>query len=166
MFFQVLAYVGTALSIILFLCLILGVADLDLDGMSDSDMSFKVFSLQNISYFSMTGGWMGVWSEKQGHDIALTVILFVIAGLITVLISQLIMVGARRLNHIPTVDYDKAVGTTGRVTVSTGPQQPGKVQIVVSGKLTELTASSKEIIASGETVRVEKIINNNELFVA
>lgn len=163
--FQVLAYVGTALSIVLFLCLLLGLADLDIDGMSDSDTSFKVFSLQNISYFSMTGGWMGVWSSKQGHDIVLTLILFIIAGSISVLISQLMMMGAKKLNHIPTVDYDKAIGTTGKVTVSVSPQQPGRVQLVVSGKLVELNAHSDNNIPTGELAKVEKIINNNELYV-
>ena len=165
MFLQVLAYIGTILSVVLFAGMVLGIADLDLDGMSDSDASFKVFSLQNISYFLMTGGWMGVWSSKQGHDSAVTILLFIIGGSISVFISQLMMVQARKLNHIPQVNYEKAVGTNGRVTVSTGPQHPGRVQVVVSGKLVELTASSEAIIPTGETVRVEKIINNNELFV-
>ena len=61
--YELIAYTGTALSLVLFAAMIFGFLDLDLDVDTNSDSAFKVFSLQNVSYFAMVGGWAGIWSS-------------------------------------------------------------------------------------------------------
>lgn len=168
--YEIIAYTGSALSILLFVGLFFGLVDLDLEGADlDSDSAFKVFSLQNIAYFAMVGGWVGVWSSKRGDMELWTLIFFIVGGTAAVMLSQTILTLAKKLNHTTKVDYKGAIGKEGKVTVSISPGSAGKVQTIVSGKLVELTAryhQDDKFVPTGSLVRIQNITNNNELIVA
>jgi len=127
---------------------------------SDSDLSFKVLSLQGITAFFMMFGLVGWALVRQGNISALFSILGgTIAGLATVWVMKKIFQMAGALQSSGTIDLQNAVGQEGHVYLTIRPGQTGKVQLTVQGRLSVLNAMAEgnEEIKTGQRVRVVRI---------
>lgn len=132
--------------------------DMDHTGdMHDSDLSFKLLSLQGITAFFMMFGLVGWAVIRQGQYPPLVPIASgTAAGLVTVWIMKKIFQIAGSLQSSGTLDLKNAVGREGTVYLTIRPGQSGKVQVDVQERVTILEAVTGENreIKTGEPVRV------------
>ena len=135
----------------------------DFDGthdFSDSDVSFKLLSLQGITAFFMMFGLVGWAMVRQGHyHPILPIVCGTGAGLATVWIMKAIFEFAGKLQSSGNLNLQNAVGQTGVVYLTIHPDSGGKVQISIQNRLSILDAvsESNEDIKTGDTVRVIKV---------
>lgn len=127
----------------------------------DSDLSFKVLSLQGITAFFMMFGLVGWAFERQGSFPAILSIIFgAVAGLLTIWIMKKLFQMAGKLQSSGTLNMQNAIGQEGQVYLTIHPGQIGKVQVVVQDRMLVLNAmaeSSAEEIKTGQRVWVTRI---------
>lgn len=132
--------------------------DMDHTGeMHDSDLSFKLLSLQGITAFFMMFGLVGWAVIRQGQYPALVPIAAgTVAGLLTVWVMKKIFQFATALQSSGTMNLKNAIGQEGTVYLTIRPGQSGKVQVSVQDRLSVLEAVSdgNEEIKTGESIRV------------
>jgi hypothetical protein len=177
--FVVCAAFGGALFVVRLILMFMGAADseapdgMDVDGMdaadgfdadggdiSDTDISFKLLSLQGITAFFMMFGLVGWAVIRQGDYPPLVPIASGTAGgLITVWIMKKVFQCATSLQSSGTMNLNNAVGQEGTVYLTIRPGQIGKVQVNVQNRLSVLNAITEgtEEIKTGADVRVVKI---------
>lgn len=136
-------------------------ADMDHSGeMHDSDLSFKLLSLQGITAFFMMFGLVGWAVIRQGQSHSLVPIAAgTVAGLLTVWIMKKIFQVAMSLQSSGTMNLKNAIGQEGTVYLTIHPGQSGKVQVSVQDRLSVLEAVTEgnEEIKTGESIRVVRI---------
>lgn len=136
--------------------------DIDHTGeMHDSDMSFKLLSLQGITAFFMMFGLVGWAVIRQKQDAALIPIAAgTVAGLLTVWVMKKIFQFATGLQSSGTLNLNNAIGQEGTVYLTIRPGQSGKVQVSVQDRLSVLEAvtDGSEEIKTGESIRVVRVV--------
>ena len=137
-------------------------ADMDHTGeMHDSDLSFKLLSLQGITAFFMMFGLVGWAVIRQGEYSPLVPMAAgTVAGLLTVWVMKKIFQFATGLQSSGTMNLKNAIGQEGSVYLTIRPGQSGKVQVSVQNRLSVLEAVTEgsEEIKTGESIRVVRII--------
>jgi membrane protein implicated in regulation of membrane protease activity len=135
--------------------------DMDPAGeMHDSDLSFKLLSLQGITAFFMMFGLVGWAVIRQGQYHALVPIAAgTVAGLLTVWVMKKIFQFATALQSSGTMNLNNAIGQEGTVYLTIRPGQSGKVQVSVQDRLSVLEAvtDGNEEIKTGESIRVVRV---------
>ena len=146
------------------------VGDAEADGEisdGDSDISFKLLSLQGLTAFFMMFGLSGlafvssgladVWSTLGGAAI----------GLFSVWVLRYIFSIFLRLQSDGTIQLKNAIGQSGVVYLRIPAKGTGQVQVSVQGglKIFDAQSSSEEEIPTGENVLVVDIIGENLLIV-
>ncbi len=148
--------------------------DVDIDATAsqhssgDTDTSFKILSFQSLTAFFMMFGLVGLGLLEQLRLLPLAALLgALIAGLgsmwlVTKLFSM--MLGLQSSGN---VDIRNAVGNEGQVYLTIKPNDTGKVQIVIQGRLMTMDAIASDLseINTGERVRVVKVLDSNVLVV-
>ena len=132
----------------------------DGDVVHDSDVSFKLLSLQGITAFFMMFGLVGWAMIRQGDFPPIVPIAAgTVAGLATVWIMKQIFKWATSLQSSGTMDLKNAVGQEGTVYLTIRPGDIGKVQVSVQNRLSVLNAITEgtEEIKTGADVRVVKV---------
>lgn len=128
---------------------------------SDSDISFKLLSLQGITAFFMMFGLVGWAMMNQGdfHPM-IPIISGTVAGLITVWIMGRIFAFAGSLQSSGTLNLRNAIGQEGSVYLTIKPGEIGKVQLTVQGRYLVLEAVTEgdEEIKTGQAIRVVKVV--------
>jgi hypothetical protein len=178
-FFFFSALGGGALFVIQLILLFLGgSADVDLDldtdlssgdvGHAGADASFKVLSLQGITTFVMMFGLVGMAmrnDEQAGPGLSLAVA--AAAGAASTWVIGRIFVFFNRLQSTGTLDMKSAVGATGQVYLSVGPNRPGKVNITVGQRLLTLEAITEkdELLETGTPIKVIRVISDTTVSV-
>jgi len=136
-------------------------ADMDHTGdLHDSDISFRLLSLQGLTAFFMMFGLVGWAVIRQGEYNALIPIAAgTVAGLLTVWVMKIIFQFATGLQSSGTMNLKNAIGEEGTVYLTIHPGQSGKVQVSIQNRLAVLEAvtDSKEEIKTGEPIRVVRI---------
>ena len=136
-------------------------ADMDHTGdVHDSDISFKLLSLQGITAFFMMFGLVGWAVIRQSPENALIPIAAgTVAGLLTVWVMKKIFQFATSLQSSGTMNLNNAIGQEGTVYLTIHPGESGKVQVSVQDRLSvlEAVAESNEEIKTGEPIRVVRI---------
>jgi membrane protein implicated in regulation of membrane protease activity len=140
------------------------------DGGHDvSDSGFKVLSLQGLSAFLMMFGLVGLAMRREnGLGASVSLLGAVAAGtLATWLIGRMFRLFAS-LQSTGNLNMQKAVGAEGRVYLTIKRDKPGKVQLVVSGRMLTLDATTEEEqpLATGALVRVVRVTQENQIVVA
>ena len=137
-------------------------ADMDHTGeMHDSDLSFKLLSLQGITAFFMMFGLVGWAVIRQGQYPSLVPIAAgTVAGLLTVWVMKKIFQFATALQSSGTMNLQNAIGQEGTVYLTIRPGQSGKVQVSVQDRLSVLEAvtDGSEEIKTGESIRVVRVL--------
>lgn len=133
----------------------------------DSDVSFKLLSLQGLTAFFTMFGLVGLAVEQAGMDTILSLLAAVIAGIISVFTMQKLFQVMGRLQSKGNIDLNNAIGTEGTVYLTIVPSERGKIEINIQNRLRVLDAvtESTKPIKTGERVRVLKIIESNVLLV-
>lgn len=132
--------------------------DMDHTGdVHDSDLSFKLLSLQGITAFFMMFGLVGWAVMRQGqYHAPVLLIAGTVAGLLTVWVMKKIFHFATLMQSSGTMNLKNAIGQEGTVYLTIHPGDSGKVQVSVQGRLSvlEAVAEGNEEIKTGESIRV------------
>jgi membrane protein implicated in regulation of membrane protease activity len=135
---------------------------------SDSDTSFKLFSLHGLTGFFMMFGLVGLAMSKQFWIPDLVAVAGgIAAGLCTVWVIGKTLVSMSKLQSDGTLNIGSAVGQEGRVYLKIPSGGTGQVQVPCQGRLTiyDAMAAGREEIRSGEPVIVIDIAGGNLLVV-
>lgn len=159
--FVVCAIGGGALFAVQLLLQLFGVASADVDadlgstvgdGHPSADASFKVLSLQGLTAFFLMFGLIGLATLRSqpeasfGHSLTAT-LAGLLGGMATTWFIAKLFGFARKLQSSGTLDLKQAVNVRGTVYLSIRGDKPGKVTVVVAGRLLTLDAH----LAAGET---------------
>jgi membrane protein implicated in regulation of membrane protease activity len=90
-----------------------------------------------------------------------------VAGLITVAITGLVFSQMKRLQTEGTIDINNTIGTEGSVYLTIPKNGTGQVQLIAQGslKIFDAVSNNKNVIATGEKVRVIGVASGNTLIV-
>ena len=161
-FFLVCALVGGVLLVLRLLLLVIGFGA-DGDGLdlhhADSDVGFKLLSIQGITAFLTMFGLVG-FAVMRGTALGATiaVIAAILAGIGSAWIIGRVFVAMLRLQSSGSVGLEQTVGCTGTVYANIS-KQGGSVQITVAQRLREFDAISVngDDLPTGTPVRVVKV---------
>lgn len=145
-----------------------GDGDTDISGdHTNADASFKLLSLQGLTSFFMMFGLVGLALLRANLPTLLTVVGGMIAGLITVSITGLIFSQMKRLQTDGTINILNTIGTEGSVYLTIPKNGTGQVQIIAQGslKIFDAISNNKNILATGEKIRVIGVASGNTLIV-
>lgn len=173
-----MAAVGTVLFLVRFLIMLLGgdgLQDSDVPDHAseihhaDSDVSFKLLTLQSAIAFMMAAGWAGLALKyESGFGSTGALALSVLIGAAVATLFSFAMFKMRRFNHVGHYDLEKAVGTLARVYrgIPEKGQGEGEIEVVVDGRQRLMRAvSSGAALSSFTSVRVVRINAQEEIAV-
>jgi membrane protein implicated in regulation of membrane protease activity len=177
--FGICAIVGGVLFLMRFVLQLLGMAGdahvLDVSEISsadahigDSDVSFKLLSLQGVTAFLTMFGLVGLAMEQGKVNEGVAILAAIIAGVFSVWVIQKIFTGMGKLQSKGNIDINNAVGVEGTVYLTISDSERGKVELTIQNRLRILDAiaESSEPIQTGERVRVLKVVESGVLVVA
>jgi hypothetical protein len=136
--------------------------------MGDSDISFKLLSLQGLTAFFMMFGLVGLALSKQsGFAEPVSVTGGILAGLFTAWVIQKVFVMMKGLQSSGNINLENAVGVEGTVYLGIPPSGTGKVEIMIQNRLRVMDAITEqaEELKTGERIKVVRIHNGNTLVV-
>jgi len=147
-----------------------GTADFSHGG--DSDVSFKVLTLQGVSAFFMMFGLVGLCVSKMlpRQPEALQVVSIAAgtaAGVFTAWIIAKLFSMMMKLQSDGSLHIENAVGQQGTVYLNIPAEGTGKIQIAIQGSLRvcEAVSAKKEAIKSGTPVTVTAVFSGSTLAV-
>lgn len=166
---------GTLFLIQLVLLFAGGGADIDIDtevggdvGHPGADVSFKVLSLQGITTFVMMFGLVGMAMriDEQASTTVSTGVAFAAGAASTWVIGR-IFYYFTRLQSTGNIDMKSAVGATGEVYLTVGPDKVGKVTITVGNRSLTLDAivEKGETLPTGTPIRVVRVVSDTTVSV-
>ncbi len=136
----------------------------DIDGHhTDSDVGFKLLSLQGITSFLMMFGLVGMALYNQSKmGIAISMTGAVIAGLGSVWMIAKMFSVVIKLQSSGTIPIDSTVGTQGKVYLTIPENGSGRVLVNVRNSLREYDAVSQDNtkIETGVSIRVVWVDGN------
>jgi membrane protein implicated in regulation of membrane protease activity len=141
--------------------------DLSMGDHVETDVSFKLMSIQGLTSFFMMFGLVGLALLAAGLPVFVTVLGGMLAGLVTVAVTGLIFTQMKRLQTEGTINIQNTVGTQGSVYLTIPKNGTGQVQIIAQGslKIFDAVSNSKSVIATGERVQVIGVTSGNTLIV-
>ena len=137
-------------------------------GIGDSDVSFRLISLQGVMAFLMIFGLVGLALKRTGTGGDAQALILAVAGGFGVMFLQAkLMTYLLRLQTSGTLDMRNAVGAEGTVYLTIPSNGTGKVRVVVQERLKvfDATAMSKQPIETGERIRVVEVTGGSILVV-
>lgn len=139
--------------------------DGDLDG--DTDISFKLLSVQGLTAFFMMFGLVGLTLLKADSPTFVTLLGGVAAGAFTVWVLSIIFSRMQLLQSDGTINIKNAIGAHGSVYLNIQSGGSGQVQVPVQGALKIFDAVSKDgqKINTGEKIIVVDVADNSTLIV-
>jgi hypothetical protein len=173
--YWIIALVGSAVFLVIFLLTFIGGGDADMDAdasdfeADDGGVGFQFFTLKNVVAFFTIFGWTGVTCIDNGLGTAATLIISIIAGLAMMILTTLLFYWMHKLAESGTLQMKNAIGVIGEVYLPIGANRSkmGKVQIKVQGSLRELEAITDELedLKTGTMVIVTEIVSAELLLV-
>ncbi len=164
---QIFAFIAVPSTLILVLQTILllfgigdGDADIDGDGIIDSigGDGLALFSIRGIMAFLCIGGWSGIALAGTNMNSVLVIMLATLCGFAALFGMAVLMRLMLSLQSSGNINLANAIGKAGTVYIPIPPagKGRGKINVIVQGKYTEVSAISNEtdILKTGETVRV------------
>jgi hypothetical protein len=130
---------------------------------------FTFFSVRNLIYFFMMFGWTGLACSKGDLPMWLSIIIAIVAGLLTMIILGWIFFSFNKLNESGNTNITSAVGQVGTVYISVPEKRNGTgvIQLVIQGATQEINAMTDgDKIEANKSVKVTEILNGNIALVA
>ncbi len=147
-------------------------ADLhDLSGLhgaqENTDSSFRFLSLQGLAGFFTMFGLVGLTLTRSAVHAVPSLFAALAAGLLTLWVVSKIFSTARDMQTDGTLVIDNAIGREGTVYLTVPAEGTGQVQVSVQGglRMFDATSASHERIATGEYIRVIKVVSDKILVV-
>ncbi len=169
---QIFYLIGIIAGVFLVLQLVLlamGIGlDLDMDFASE-DTGVGFLSLRSLTAFFFAFGWTGVIMREADRSTTASVIVAAAVGLAVYLAVALFWKRFSKLNESGSVDYKNAVGETGSVylTISANRSNPGKVEVMVQGRLRLIDAytESDDPIPTKSRVKIVEVVDPSTVLV-
>ncbi|MBN2893133.1 MAG: NfeD family protein [Bacteroidales bacterium] len=169
--YWILAVPSTAIFLILLVLSFFGAdADADIDGGDIGDVDIGeglggfILSFKSIISFVMMFGWAGIISMTFDLSIALTIIVAVITGLVSLIAVASLLYFITKMSYSGTMNLENSIGKVGSVIlrIPSKKQGIGQIQVNVQGSLRTLEAMTeeKEQIKSGTNVQVIDVQDN------
>ena len=130
---------------------------------ADSDVGFRLLSLQGLSSFFMMFGLVGLALYRQSQvGVLLSIIGAVIAGLLSVWLIGKLFQGASALQSSGTQQTVNAVGCTGTVYLTIPAEGTGRISLNFHNRLREFDAVEKHgtAVPTGTPIRVVDVQAN------
>jgi len=159
-----LALAGTIFFIIKFALSLFG-HDSDfgaLDEMDPDNLDFKFLSLQTLSIFSASLGWMGLLLYRHTElGVYISFALAFVFGISTAFFEVWIFTKVKGLAQINELDLTGAIGKVGKVYLTIPENGEGEIQVGFHGSMKNLKAISEsgEKIAAFTEVKVSSVKN-------
>jgi len=133
----------------------------------DTDLSFKLLSLQSLTAFFMMFGIFGLAFVAAGWDVIWTVFGGVAIGVFAMWVLSLIFNTMVRLQSDGTINLENAIGQEGSVYLTIPANGSGQVQVTVQGslKIYDAITRNKKKLSTGEKVKVVGVVTGNTLIV-
>ncbi len=141
--------------------------DVHTDVHTDHD-AFQLFSLRNLINFLLGLSWSGISFYDTIENKPLLIAVSFLIGCIFVFMFFAIIKQIQKLAEDNSFQISNALNKTAEVylTIPENKSGKGKIMISVNGTFHELEAmTDNEKIASGKTVKVIRVENNNTLIV-
>jgi hypothetical protein len=141
-----------------------GGGDVDHHDGTDSDIAFKLLSFQGLTAFFMMFGLVGLaMSKDSGYGPFESVAVAVAAGLGTTWVIGKLFEAFNKVQHSGTINLNNAIGQEGTVYLSIPADAPGKIRVVIQGRLKVVDALSedKKPIPTDAHIRVVGLVNEN-----
>ncbi|MBU1099098.1 MAG: hypothetical protein KKA84_01750 [Bacteroidetes bacterium] len=143
--------------------------DSNVHHVDDSDISFKLVSLNSITGFIMMFGWAGLASYIQFQlNGTISFLIAIIIGTLCMFLTAYLFKLALKL-HSPGAHFDihKSVGTVGEVYLKIPAKQIGKVKLTVNDETRIVGAISEDKvdIDSFKTVKIISVIDTDKVSV-
>ncbi len=133
------------------------------------DSSLRLFTLRGLVAFFAVMGWTGLTLLGKGVYTSLSVTLALLAGVAAMVLVALAMRWFYRSQNSGNMDIRNAIGASGTVYITIPParQEQGKVNLVLQGQYTELSAvtDNETPLTTGTEVTVVGISGLNTLVV-
>lgn len=130
---------------------------------TDSDVGFRVISMQGLSAFFMMFGLVGLALYRQSRmGVLISITGAVAAGMVAVWVLGKLFQGAARLQSSGTLKTADAVGCTGTVYLNIPEGGTGRVSLNFRNHLREFDAAEKNggAVSTGTPVRVVQVNAN------
>lgn len=140
-----MALIGTIFFTIKFALSLFGHdADLSgIDALDPEDLDFKFLSLQTLSIFSASLGWMGLLLYKQTDlGVYVSFALSLIFGFGCAFFEIWIFTKVKGLSQVNTLDLANAIGKVGKVYLTIPEEGEGEIQVSFQGSMKNLKAVS------------------------
>ncbi len=142
----------------------------DASDITDFDPSFHFFTVRNFIAFFTMFGWAGIAAWNEDMSKTWTIIIAIIAGLITMgVVTALFYYISRLQDAGGSIKITNALNQIGNVyiPIKAHAGNVGKVQITIQESLREMPAITKgeEDLATGTVVKVVGIVSNSILVV-
>ena len=137
-------------------------------GGGDSDISFKLLTMQGIMAFLMMFGLVGLAMHRNSRSSEpLAILAGFAAGMLALYVVAKLFALMKGLQSSGTVDVRNAVGAQGSVYLTIPAGGTGEVQVAVQERLRiyDAKAEDGEEIKTGQNVRVVRIVGGNVLVV-
>jgi membrane protein implicated in regulation of membrane protease activity len=134
----------------------------------DSDIGFKLLSLQGITAFLLMFGLVGLAMSRQTQaGPAWSIIVAALAAFATVSLMARVFSSMGRLQSSGNIDVGNAVGLPGVVYMNIPADGVGKVEIVIQNRMRIYDASSadKTPLMTGDRVKVKSVVAGSTLVV-
>lgn len=135
----------------------------DFISIADTDASFHLLTIEGISAFFMTFGWIGLVAFSHMHlELKISMIIALAAGVLGLLFFAWLLSLTKKLEHKVPYDLTTLVDKQGKAYVHFEPKGQGKIQIEFNEKLATLDAvnNSDETIDTFNQIKVVKVENN------
>ena len=169
---QVFYLIGIISGVFLMLQLVLmavGVGfdfDFDFEG-SEADVGF--LSMRSLTAFFFAFGWTGVLMKQGENSTVVSVIVAIVVGLAVFVAVAFIWRKFATMNESGSIDYDNAVGVNGTVylPISANRSNPGKVEVMVQGRMRVIDAytAGAEDLPARTRVKVSDVVDPTTVLV-
>jgi membrane protein implicated in regulation of membrane protease activity len=134
----------------------------------DSDLGFKLLSLQGITAILLMFGLVGLAMSRQTHaGMLLSIVVAVGAAIITVTLMANVFASVGRLQSSGNIDIENAIGLPGVVYLNIPADGIGKVEITIQNRMRiyDASSASNSPLSTGDHVRVTAVASGSTLVV-
>ncbi len=167
--FYLIGIISGAFLMLQFLLMALGVGmelDFDLEG-GDADVGF--LSLRSLTAFFFAFGWTGVLMKEGDNSTTASVVVALVVGLAVFFLVALIWRRFARMTESGSIDYRSAIGVNGTVylAVAANHSKPGKVEVMVQGRMRVIDAytTAAEDLPAKTRVKVTNVVDPTTVLV-
>jgi hypothetical protein len=134
-----------------------------------TDPGLAVFTVRGFVSFFTVFGWLGLALMQVGFPDILAIVIAVMAGIGSMVLTAYAFVWMMKLQHSGNVNMKNAIGHSGNVyiRIPAGRKTGGKITLVLQGKFSEVDAITNEDadLKPGEEIIVIGVSNHETVIV-